>query len=496
MNRFDVIVIGGGPAGVALSRFLSIRGHRIALLSREFEPGRSLALSIPPSARSLLNAAGLLPTVEAAGFLPNGGNTAWWAEGERRSQSFPRPGWQANAAGLRDAFLSALSATDVQVVAGTARRLRELEDGWMVECAPPGDDPVTLRSDWVVDASGRAGVLARAEGRLHERDLRTTALVRTWRTDASARSDSDATHTRVESFADGWAWSVPLAGGARCLTVMVDAGHARFRGRSLEEIHAAELAKAPHIAADGVGGSPVGPVWACSASRYVARRFARPRALLVGDAGAFIDPLSSYGVTRALGSAWLAGIVLHTCLREPSMQDAALDLFDAREKAYYGRHHGHALPFYGAAAEAYAAPFWMRRRDRAEQAVREQPPEEAAFGDVEVRRAAAAVLEDALSRVRSAPHLALEPGPTLRHVRRTAVAGDRIILDDHLATDASSHGVRFVRGIDLRRLVAAAPECSDVPALLAACRHSGRDLPDFLAALAYAMTHGFLTWRS
>ena len=57
--------------------------------------------------------------------------------------------------------------------------------------------------------------------------------------------------------------------------------------------------------------------WACDASMYSAHRFHGPGFVLVGDAGCAIDPLSSFGVKKALGSAWLAAVALHTACRGP-----------------------------------------------------------------------------------------------------------------------------------------------------------------------------------
>ncbi len=52
-----------------------------------------------------------------------------------------------------------------------------------------------------------------------------------------------------------------------------------------------------------------------------ASRYAGPRFLLAGDAGSFIDPLSSFGVKKALASAWLGAIVVHTPLAHSGRRD-------------------------------------------------------------------------------------------------------------------------------------------------------------------------------
>src|SRR3954469_19007806 len=75
---YDVVVIGGGPAGSAVGRLLAKRGHSVLQLTRPSDPGRGLAESLPPSSRKVLAAVGMLDVVDAGGFLPTTGNTVWW----------------------------------------------------------------------------------------------------------------------------------------------------------------------------------------------------------------------------------------------------------------------------------------------------------------------------------------------------------------------------------------------------------------------------------
>lgn len=71
------------------------------------------------------------------------------------------------------------------------------------------------------------------------------------------------------------------------------------------------------------------------------RRSIRPRMLtgdrflLVGDAVSAIDPLSSFGVKKALASGWMAAAVTNTSLRNEAMRGPALELYDRREREAY-----------------------------------------------------------------------------------------------------------------------------------------------------------------
>ena len=78
-----------------------------------------------------------------------------------------------------------------------------------IECDPAcGPSRVSCR--FVLDCSGRAGVLGKAHRRI-ESSYRMYAMVGVW-CRPGGWPLPDETHTLVETYEDGWAWSVPLSG--------------------------------------------------------------------------------------------------------------------------------------------------------------------------------------------------------------------------------------------------------------------------------------------
>ena len=464
---------------------------------------------MPPSARKLLRELGLLDAVEAAGFQANHGNTVWWAGGPRRTESFPagEHGVHVERRRLETVLVRAAEAAGVRVYDGfAAREAREGAAGWMVACRAADGRALELHAPWLVDATGRRGFLARREGRERDEGPGTLALLARFRRAGGWDAEGGAAegHTLVESWKDGWAWSVPLDHEVRCFAAMVDK-EARGRGRVGGEVgtvfHGA-VARTPTLGALVAGAEPAGRVWACSASLYSARRYARRSGggglLLVGDAGSFIDPMSSFGVKKALSSGWLAGVAAHTALVDAPLADVAIEFFDAREREVWRSHRRVSLPFYEEAAEAYGHAYWRQRAEAARAAGGGEgepgttDPDEIEPGDVpetDVRRA--------FEAIRTRPRLDAAPGATLRRLRAPAVDGHRVVLQDHVASDAWPRGMRFVRGVDLRRLVDDAPRHDDVAELWSAYNRTAVpvSLPDFLTALSIAFAAGFLEHR-
>lgn len=494
-RRHEVIVLGAGPAGSAAATLLARRSHDVVVVRPARTPAGGVAQSVPPSARKLLDELGLLGSVEAAGFHPNGGNTVWWAGDEPRVEPFAdgAVGFHAERGELEEVLALAVELNGAHVETGaTARSTVEDDDGWRVVCERAAGGTFELRAPWVIDATGRHGLLARTRGRVPDRSTTTLAILRRWR--RVGGWPAHTTHTLLESYRDGWAWSLPLSDEVRCFTVMVDQRSMELQGLAASDALSVELAKASRLFPMLAGADAVEEAWACPASLYTSRSFARPGLLLAGDAGSAIDPLSSYGVKKALSSGWLAAVAAHTALTDPGMAEAACAFHDAREREVYRSYRLLSAAFFEEAAAAYDHAFWEERAEAAHRAGGDAAGNGALPEEVVTEERVRAAHE--VIRVRE--RLDAVPGRTLRTVRGPGIEGDRIEVTERLASDLVPGGMRFARGVDLIDLVAVAPEHPQVPDVWAAYNARGRpaSLPDFLAALATAFAAGFLEHRA
>jgi flavin-dependent dehydrogenase len=451
-------VLGGGPAGASAARLLALWGHAVRLVTRPQAEGR-LAVSLPPSCAKLFEAIGVGDAIDRAGFVRSTGNTVWWGSRDPRVEPFAggARGWQVETHRLEAVMLEQAASAGVSI----ERRV----------IADP--EPVAF----TIDGTGRTGALARARGfRRYHDGPRTVALVGSWRCEPRWPVPDD-THTVVESYETGWAWSVPLADGTRHIAVMVDPQRSDLaRGSSSRVVYLAEIAKTAAFRTLTSSAALVDGPWGWDASTYRADRYAGDNWLLAGDAGSFIDPLSSAGVKKALASGWLAAVTVNTCLVKPAMRQHALDFFSAREIEIEAAHHRAGRRFLAEAAPSHDHPFWSERADAIDR--------EDDDGDVRA----------AFEQLRRAPTLQARPGPALQVEPRPAVSGREIVLEPHIVSPERPSGVRYVRGVDLLVLLELAPSYGQVPDLFDAYvrRSSPVALPDFLYALATAVARGWL----
>jgi flavin-dependent dehydrogenase len=477
----EVLVIGGGPAGCTAARLLSLWGRDVVLVARPPARERDLPESLTPSCQKLFDLMQIAPAIEQEGFVRSTGHTVWWGTADTRIEPFAdgARGWQVSSGRLSRVMLAQAAASGARVRYGV----------------PALDDVVAWPARYRLDCTGRAGVLAKPYGQRHyEAGHRTVALVGVWRRDDAWPLD-DPSHTLLESYEDGWAWSVPLDAHDRALAVMVDPrtsalarGEALARGDTLahgehaDTVYRAEVGKTRHLARCVDGAALVDRPAGWDASMYRSTTLTGDDWLLVGDAGSFVDPLSSAGVKKAMASAWLAAVAVNTALTDAAMTGPAFDLFRTREAATYRRFldltRAHLADAGRGAPDPH--PFWSDRSAAAD------PGAEPGLDRT--------AIEDAFDRLKYADSLLLRRSPGVRIETRPALGERLMTLEPHLVTDELPEGVRFVLDVDVAVLVDAADRARDVPSLhgLYIARAGPVSWPTFLTALATAIARNWL----
>jgi flavin-dependent dehydrogenase len=483
-DQCDVVVIGAGPAGSTAAQLLASWGWSV-VLAHHAARSPSLAESLPASTRKLLAFLGQLPLVERAGFHLNDGNVARWAD-ESRVTRTPDSGFHVSRAEFDRVLRESAAATTARIVDALVRRVDAGDPARVTYTAADGT-PAIVNARCVLDCSGRAGVVARRGWRRAHARYGTLAVAAEW--DCPAWPEDERTRTLVESYADGWAWSVPLSATRRQCTVMIDRSPERlaprqsrsderepFPGRrratregggpALRDRYAQELAKTTELRARLERATQAGAPWACDASIYDCTQAAGDGVLLVGDAASFIEPLSSAGVKKALLSAWRAAVVANTCLKDSSLAGAARDLYTRRERQVYADCLRRSASFFAEAAAAYGSLFWSIRADAGHSADA-MPGADGDWTDDALARDAG--VRDAFADLRASDGLRLRPAPALRVEPVAAIEGREVVLRDALVVPGVAAPMRFAAGVDLPALARLAAG-RDVPALVDAYR--------------------------
>ena len=359
----DIVVAGGGPAGATIAHQLAGFGYQVVLIEKRRFPRHQIGESLTPSILPLLDFLGVRTQVERAGFLHMAGHSVCWGSAQPRTAHYSddqtRYGFQSDRAVFDQLLLDHARQAGVYVLEGkSVRDIRQNGTGVSIRYATRE----CVQADFFVDATGHAGVCAGQGLRQRDAVFQTLAITGYWQ-HATNPPGTDFANTLLEAYPDGMVWSVPLHTGLRNVTLLVDWQQGSLiKQQGLQPFYMSELGKAAYIPGFLNGAHLAGPPQVFDASLYTARQFASGRTLLVGDAGLFIDPLSSEGVQKAMASAITGAVVINTILQRSERQaNAAIELYETGQRNTYDSHYQQSATYYKQEGRWPDRPFWQRR---------------------------------------------------------------------------------------------------------------------------------------
>lgn len=368
----DVVVIGGGPGGSTTATMLARQGWRVLLLEREIFPRPHIGESLLPASMPVLEELGVLPAVQAAGFLPKWGATMVWGTDRtpwswyfrETNQQYPHA-YQVWRPQFDQLLLENSRAHGVEVREGhqVVEVLFEAGRAVGVRYTAGGANEGTARARFVVDASGQGALLGRALQLRRWDAFFQNLAVYGYFAGAQRLPAPDDTNIFIEAYPHGWFWNIPLHTGWMSVGAVVDSrtGQEGIRrgdpGRFLMD----QMAHAPHTArmlqdATLASGPFVLKDWSYLSDEVVGDGY-----ILVGDAACFVDPLFSSGVHLALMAGVLATAYVTTALKDPSLREAAARVYKELYYKEYGHFRDLAQLFY-ASNRTVDSYFWEARR--------------------------------------------------------------------------------------------------------------------------------------
>lgn len=319
IEQVEVVVIGAGPSGALASAMLNKQNKQVVVVERETFPRFSIGESLLPQCMAFLEQGDLLNDVvenaERLGFQFKNG-AAFERCGERTFFDFtdkfsdgPGTTYQVRRADFDKLLADGAQKQGVPIrYQHTVEAISEEADCMRLSITDEHGEQYQIEAQYVLDASGFGRVLPRLLGLEKPSKFPIRSSYFTHVRDNISDDSFDRNKILITvhpEHNDIWFWLIPFSDGTASVGVVVEPSRVNSDLSDFKEILFDYINQVPALSkllekADVIAEARQIKGYSADVTSLYGKRYA-----LLGNAGEFLDPVFSSGVTIALRSASL-----------------------------------------------------------------------------------------------------------------------------------------------------------------------------------------------
>ena len=343
-NTYDVIVMGGGPAGSSVAGILAREGRQVIIFEKEIFPRHHIGESLMTDTYWTFRRLGVLDKLKQSPFVRKYSVQFANAAGKESRPFYffeavhheSAVTWQITRAQFDHLLIDHAAEQGAVVHQGVLVKqvLFEGDQAVGVEVQMQDGTREKFFAKVIVDATGQAAMLSnKFRWRVRDPKLKKAVLYSYFK-DAHREPDLNGGATlvlRTEPGSGGWFWYIPLENDITSVGIVADPNYLlKNRGQDLAKIFNEEIEKCESVRRRVEPGTRVDKIYSILDYSYRSKQNAGNGFILIGDAYGFLDPIYSSGVLLALKMAELAADAIHDAFNHDDFSAARLGQYQAK----------------------------------------------------------------------------------------------------------------------------------------------------------------------